>query len=93
MNAHVSFLAPADPQKKDRRETLTIPRSALVRKEGKLEVFVVAGAHARLQEIQVGRDLGDRVEIVEGVSPNDRVVVHGGETLTNGQRVKVVTSS
>jgi len=41
----------------------------------------------------VGRDLGDRVEIVEGVSPNDRVVVHGGETLTNGQRVKVVTSS
>jgi len=93
MNAHVSFLAPADPQKKATRETLTIPRSALVRKEGKIAVFVVTGAHARLQEIQVGRDFGDRVEIVEGVSPNDRVVVHGGEGLTSGQRVRVAPSS
>ncbi len=45
------------------------------------------------QEIQVGRDLGDRVEVVEGVSPNDRVVVHGAEGLTNGQRVKTAPSS
>lgn len=93
MNAHVSFLAPADPQKKTTRETLSIPRSALVQKEGKTAVFVVQGTHARWQEIQVGRDFGDRVEVLEGVSPNDRVVVHGGEGLTNGQRVKTAPSS
>ncbi len=48
MNAHVSFLAPADPQKKTTRETLSIPRARLVQKEGKTAVFVVQGTHARL---------------------------------------------
>jgi HlyD family secretion protein len=89
MNAHVSFLSPSEPQKEAGREMLTIPRSALVQKEGKTAVFVLEGSRARLREIQLGRDLGDRVEVVEGVSANDQIVVRGMEGLTAGQRVKV----
>lgn len=88
MNAHASFLA-ATEGKAVAREMLSVPRSALVQKEGKAAVFVLEGSRARLHEIQVGRDLGDRVEVVEGVRPNDKVVVRGLEGLTSGQRVKV----
>jgi HlyD family secretion protein len=93
MNAHVSFLAPAASEKEAAHETLTIPRRALVQKEGKTWVFRVEGAHARAQAIQVGRDFGDRVEVVEGVSPNDRIVVEGVEGLTSGQRVRIASKT
>jgi HlyD family secretion protein len=89
MNAHVSFLAPAENQKPSSREIITIPRPAMTQKDGKPAVFVVDGSHARLREIQVGRDLGDRVEVVDGLSPNDRIVVRGVDALTPGQRVRV----
>lgn len=88
MNGHVSFLAPATGQPAS-RETLSIPRSALFQKDGKSAVFALDGSHAQLREIRLGRDLGDRVEVVEGLGPNDRVVVRGLEGLTSGQRVKV----
>jgi HlyD family secretion protein len=89
MNAHVSFLSPSESQKEAAREMLSIPRGALVQKEGKTAVFVLEGSRARLREIQIGRDLGDRVEVVDGVSANDQIVVRGMEGLTAGQRVKV----
>jgi HlyD family secretion protein len=89
MNAHVSFLAPAENQKPAPREIITIPRSAMTQKDGKTVVFVIDGSHARLREIQAGRDLGDRVEVVDGLSPNERIVVRGVDGLTPGQRVRV----
>jgi HlyD family secretion protein len=89
MNAHVSFLAPAENQKQSVREIITIPRPAMTQKDGKTVVFVIDGSHARLREIQVGRDLGDRVEVLDGLSPNERIVVRGADALTPGQRVRV----
>jgi len=91
MNAHVSFLAPAENPKQSAREIITIPRSAMTQKEGKPAVFILDGSHIRLREIQAGRDLGDRVEVVDGLSPNDRIVVRGVEGLTPGQRVRAKT--
>jgi multidrug efflux pump subunit AcrA (membrane-fusion protein) len=61
----------------------------MTQKDGKTVVFVIDGSHARLREIQVGRDLGDRVEVLDGLSPNERIVVRGADALTPGQRVRV----
>ncbi len=91
MNGHVSFVAPASGQPVA-RETLTIPRRAVFQKEGKSAVFVLDGSHVQLRDIRLGRDFGDKVEVVEGVGPNDQVVVRGLEGLTSGQRVKVKNS-
>jgi HlyD family secretion protein len=93
MNAHASFLAPTAGSKNPSREMLSIPRAALVQKEGRTEVFVLEGSRAQTREIQLGRDLGERVEVVDGLSPNDQVIVRGLENLTAGQRVKVVKRS
>jgi HlyD family secretion protein len=92
MNAHVSFLAPAQEHQQSNREFITIPRTTVVQKDGKATVLVVEGSRARLREIKLGRDSGDRVEVVDGLSPQDSVVVRGADGLTPGQRVKVTKS-
>jgi len=88
MNAHVAFLA-ASSGGSGTREMLSVPRGALIQSEGKTAVFVLEGSHVKLREVQLGRDLGDRMEVAEGLGPNDRVVVRGPEGLASGQRVKV----
>ncbi len=96
MNAHVSFLAPASAERKQSeapRETLSIPRAAVVQSEGKSAVFVLDGSRVELKQIEVGRELGERVEVAQGLSPNDRIVVRGLEGLTSGQRVRVKQGS
>lgn len=89
MNAHVAFLAPVSGSGRTPRETLSVPRASLIQDEGKSSVFVLEGSRVRRREIQLGRDMGDRMEVVAGLGPNDRVVVRGLEGLTSGQRVKV----
>jgi HlyD family secretion protein len=90
MNAHVSFLAPSKGEASGTpREMLSVPRAAIVQNEGKSAVFVLDGSHVQLREIEVGRDLGDRLEVAGGLGPNDKVVVRGLEGLTSGQRVRV----
>lgn len=90
MNGHVSFLAPETGKSAaPAGETLSIPRSAVVEKDGKPSVFVLDGSHVRLREVELGRDLGDRVEVAAGIGPNDQVVTAGPQGLSSGQRVKV----
>ncbi|MFB3920925.1 MAG: efflux RND transporter periplasmic adaptor subunit [Terriglobia bacterium] len=88
MNAHVSFLAPLAAGESTPRELLSIPRAAVVQNEGKTSVFVLEDSKVQLREIQVGRDLGEKIEVASGLGPNDKVVVRGLEGLTSGQRVR-----
>ncbi len=87
MSAHVSFLAPETGRAAP--DVLTIPRAALIEKEGHAAVFVYDGGRVALKSIRVGRNLSDGVEVVDGLGPNDRVVVKGIEGLKSGQRVKL----
>jgi len=89
MNAKVSFIAVNPASSSTPRQALSLPRTALFEQNGKWAVFVLEGARVRRREVQLGRDLGDKMEIVDGVGPNDRVVVRGLEGLSAGQRVKV----
>jgi membrane fusion protein, multidrug efflux system len=66
-----------------------VPRSALVRREGTENVFVIRGDRAELVPIQTGVEAADRLEVVSGLSSSDRVVVSGADTLKPGDRVQV----
>jgi len=66
-----------------------VPRSALVRREGTENVFVVRGDRAELVPVQTGVEAADRLEVVSGLSSSDRVVVSGAEALKPGDRVQV----
>lgn len=69
--------------------SLVVPRAAIVRQEGAEHVFIVDGDRVRLERVQTGLEAGDKVEIVSGLRPEDRIVVQGAETLRAGDRVKV----
>ncbi len=66
-----------------------VPRSALFRGVGdQWQLFVVTGGRARLVDMQIGL-LNDReVEVVDGVRPDDTVIVAPETDLDDGARVR-----
>ena len=70
-----------------------VPRAALLRRAGRMTLFVVAesdgAAHAEERVIRSGRNDGDLVEILEGAVAGDRVVIDGHFALSNGAAVSI----
>jgi HlyD family secretion protein len=73
---------------------LTLPQSAVVLRDGFAYVFLVNADNKVVQsKVEVGRRLGDRIEIVAGLPPSVRVVETGGGFLADGDTVRVVESA
>lgn len=71
---------------------ITIPTAALLPETGQqAAVFVLEGdSRVRRQAVTVGELLGgDRVEIVEGLNPGDRIVLEGAPYLKDGANVSI----
>jgi RND family efflux transporter MFP subunit len=74
--------------------TLRAPATALVPTDQGTKVAVLgADGKVELKSVQLGRDLGDSVEIVAGLSPTDRVIASPPETLQNGEVVKLASAA
>ena len=68
--------------------TVTVPAEAVIRR-GQLEtVFVLDSGTARLRLIRTGREREGRLEVVSGLSGEEKVVVPGALELVDGQRVE-----
>lgn len=75
-------------------EALTVPQQAVVVREAFSYVFSVGDDGRVVQrKVQVGRRAGDRVEIVEGLAHDARVVVAGAGFLNDGDLVRVVDAA
>ncbi|HXA37378.1 MAG TPA: efflux RND transporter periplasmic adaptor subunit [Phenylobacterium sp.] len=73
---------------------LRVPATALVSSNrGAQLAFVGANGKVALKSVQLGRDLGDSVEVVAGLSATDRVIASPPETLQNGQTVKLAAAA
>jgi len=68
---------------------LTLPSSCLVGKSGRgqASVYVVRDGRAHLKEVKIGADNGVKVEILDGVQPDDQVVLPHNVTIVDGQPV------
>ena len=79
----------ADP---DAESVAVVPVTSLLEADGRLAtVFVVAkGGIARKVSVRTGRLLGERIEIVAGVAPGDRVVTEGAAWLDDKDPVRVL---
>jgi RND family efflux transporter MFP subunit len=65
-----------------------VPQRALVPGSDPPAVFVFDGRLARLRPIKVGATAGDRVQVREGLRPQDKVILPGDGPLTDGQPVR-----
>jgi len=72
------------------RTAILVPQKA-VGERGQLQrVFVVDPTNvARVRLVTTGKSSGDRVEVLSGLGEGERVVVEGGERLTDGGRVEI----
>lgn len=74
---------------------LTVPRDALVRgPDGEHRVWVVeqrdGESLAFAREVQIGRSLGESVEVSGGIDGQALIVVRGNETLREAQAVRIL---
>jgi HlyD family secretion protein len=74
----------------EREDALTVPSSAVFRRDGDHAVFVVEGGRARLRRVATGQDSGLLTEITGGLAPGAIVIVHPGEAIAHGVRVRAL---
>jgi membrane fusion protein (multidrug efflux system) len=72
-----------------RENVPVVPREAITDRGGKRVVFVLTGQRVARRDVALGLGDDERVEIRDGVSEGERVVVRGLETLTDQTRVRV----
>jgi RND family efflux transporter MFP subunit len=71
-------------------DIMTLPATALIY-DGKGTHVALAGPDGRviLRDVILGRDLGTRVQVASGITPNDRVIDNPPDAIANGDPVKV----
>lgn len=72
---------------------LTLPSNTLLFRAQGLQVGVVGpDGTVELRTVQVGRDFGQTIEILSGVTPADRVITNPTDSLVSGTRVSVLAA-
>ncbi len=72
------------------KPTLIIPASTvLFRAEGTQVALVQKDGSVHVQNIQIGRDLGNTVEVLSGLTPTDSVIENPSDAITDGSLVSV----
>ena len=74
--------------------TMKLPVDALIFKGDNLQVARLDSANrVKMVDITPGRDFGDSVEVLAGVSVTDRLVLNPPDSLVDGQTVRVVQAA
>jgi len=74
-----------------RRNVLRIPRGALLDEGGSTSVFVVHDGKAEQRPVRTGLSNGGLVEILDGLTGDEQIVVVGQTGLKSGSPVEVVS--
>jgi len=73
-------------------DAILIPQSTVLYRSDRNEVFV-AGSDNRaiLRQVVLGRSSGNKIEITEGLSAGDQLIVVGGQFLKPGDKMMIST--
>jgi membrane fusion protein, multidrug efflux system len=75
-------------------QVVTLPNNTLLFRAQGLQVGVVKPDNiVELHDIKVGRDFGTTIEIVQGVTAADKVIVNPSDSLTTGTMVRVAAAA
>jgi len=75
-------------------EKVTVPVNAMLfRQEGARLAIVGADNKVQLRPITIGRDYGTTLEVLGGVSLEDRVIINPADSLEDGQTVNIAPDS
>jgi membrane fusion protein (multidrug efflux system) len=78
----------------DRDMPLTLPSNTLIyRADGAQVALVTADNKVELRRVETGRDFGHTMEILNGVTPQDKVIINPIDAIATGQAVQVAPSN
>lgn len=72
---------------------VTVPSTALFRDGQNWAVFVVRGGRAEIRQVDAGRSDNTRTVIERGLQAGEEIVLQPSDTLTDGARVRPLTTS
>lgn len=75
-----------------RRKSLVLPESAVLVREGSVVVMAVVEGAISYKRVTPGVRFSGKVEIVEGITPEDSIVVSGRSEIAEGTKVTIVSS-
>ena len=81
--ARVSF-------KRDVRQTMMVPMTAIVNRAGIEGVFVNENGKAFFYMVRTGQTIGDMVEVQSGLALGEQVVIDNNESMLNGDIIEVI---
>jgi multidrug efflux system membrane fusion protein len=81
--AEVSFELPGDP------DILHVPASALIFRSHGAQLATVQDGHVVMKDVTIGRNLGNEIEITQGLAPSDQVITSPLDSLENGAQVQI----
>ena len=71
------------------RQGVAVPAAAIVERGALTSVWVVSrDGIARLRLVKLGAALGDRVEVLSGLTAGERIVIAGADRVTDGVKVE-----
>jgi len=88
MSAKVAFLSRATGPG-EQAPLRAVPAAAVAQGNGPPRVFLIQGDHVREVPVQIGRHLGEMVELREGPAIGSRIAAAPVEKLADGTRVSV----
>lgn len=71
------------------RQALTIPRAAIVTSIKNPRIYVVENGVAKLRDINAGKEVNRRVEVLGGLRAGENVVVSGQNNLSDNTQVNI----
>jgi RND family efflux transporter MFP subunit len=78
----------------DNTGILTIPSNALLfRSEGPAVGVVGADGQVQIRKITISLNLGDKLEVSQGLAETDQVIVNPSDSLANGMTVKILNQN
>jgi RND family efflux transporter MFP subunit len=75
-----------------RAQSVTVPSNTLLFRSEGLRVGVVHNGVADLVPVTIGRDYGDKVEVLSGVGPDDQVILNPSDSLIGGTNVRIASA-
>jgi HlyD family secretion protein len=69
-------------------DVVKVPTSALFRHGEKWAVYVMDRGRAKRTLVDLGHQTGQYAELISGLAPGARVILHPGDTLVDGTRVR-----
>ncbi len=89
MSARVNFFLDTAAVNASDSRMLAVPKDALTTRNGQQVVFVVTGDYATETPVKIGRELGKTVEVLDGLTAGQQIILSPPGKLTTGQKIEI----